>query len=308
MNISVLTFSNQQKLSPVTDMDLTLLREAAEKRGHNFNIIYASDCQIKLARKPSLTIKNFDFKSIDVLITRANFLTANVDFNGSLIRQFELVGVPIVNKSLGVMRAKNKLKTLQILSHKNIPIPKTYMVSQSQNIEDIIADIGPFPVIIKSMAGSHGSGVSIVESKRGLRSIIDMIVRSDAAEPVMVQEYVKESKGKDVRVFIVGKRIVGAMERIASKRGEFRSNFHLGGRVRVATMSRKEKDVAFAAIDACGLDIAGVDLIRTKTGPKVLEVNANPGLEGITKATGRDIAGEIIQYAVRKAARRKNKI
>ena len=305
MNVSVLTFSNSQKLSSVTDIDMTLLREAAEKRGHNFNIIYSSDCQIKLSRAPGLIIKNFDYQNIDVLIARANFLTANVDFNGSLIRQFELVGVPVVNKSIGVMRAKNKLKTLQILSQKNIPIPKTYMVSQSQNIENIIADIGPFPVIIKSMAGSHGSGVSIVESKRGLRSIIDLIVRSNAAEPVMVQEYVKESKGKDVRVFIVGKRIVGAMERIATRRGEFRSNFHLGGRVRVATMGRKEKDVAFAAIEACGLDIAGVDLIRTKTGPKVLEVNANPGLEGITKATGRDIAGEIIRYAVRKAARRK---
>ncbi|MFH0814796.1 MAG: RimK family alpha-L-glutamate ligase [Candidatus Falkowbacteria bacterium] len=308
MNIAVLTFSTPQKSSSITDMDLTLLREAAEKRGHNFNIIYASDCQIKLSRTPGLIVKNLKLKDVDVLITRANFLTANVDFNGSLIRQFELVGVLIVNKSIGVMRAKNKLKTLQILSQKNIPIPKTYMVSQSQNIEDIIADIGPFPVIIKSMIGSHGSGVSIVESKRGLRSIIDMIVRSNEAEPIMVQEYVKESKGKDVRVFIVGKRIVGAMERIASKRGEFRSNFHLGGRIRVATMTRKEKDVAFAAIEACGLDIAGVDLIRTKSGPKVLEVNSNPGLEGITKATGRDIAGEIIQYAVRKAARRKNKI
>jgi ribosomal protein S6--L-glutamate ligase len=305
MKIAVLTFSNSQKLSPVTDMDLTLLREAAEKRGHDFKIIFANDCQIKLARKPQLVIRDFDHKDIDILVVRANFLTANVEFKGSLIRQFELVGVPVVNKSLAVMRAKNKLKTLQILSQKDVPIPKTYIVSQSQLLDDIVADIGPFPIILKSIAGSHGSGVSIVESKRGLKSIVDMVVRNEAAEPVMLQEYVKESSGKDIRVFIVGKRIVGAMERIATRRGEFRSNFHLGGRVRVATMSRKEKDVAFAAIEACGLDFAGVDLIRTKTGPKVLEVNANPGLEGITKATGLDIAGEIIQYAVRKASRRK---
>jgi ribosomal protein S6--L-glutamate ligase len=206
---------------------------------------------------------------------------------------------------MAVMRAKNKLKTLQLLSKQNVPVPKTYIVSETQSLDSIVEDIGPFPVILKAMAGSHGSGVSIIESRRGLKSIIDMLVRNEAAEPVMLQEYIKESSGKDIRVFIVGRRIVGAMERIATRRGEFRSNFHLGGRVRVATMSRTEKDVAFAAIAACKLDFAGVDIIRTKSGPKVLEVNANPGLEGITKATGRDIAGEIIKYAARKAARRK---
>lgn len=304
MLIAALTFSRPQKTTAVTDMDLMLLKEAAEKSGHKFSIIYASDCFIKLGKKPELSIKDFDYKKIDVLIVRANFLTSNVEFKGSLIRQFELAGVPVVNKSLGVMRAKNKLKTLQLLSQKNIPIPKSYVISQSQNLESIIADIGPFPVIVKTIAGSHGSGVSIVESKRGLKSIVDMIVKNESAIPVMLQEYVKESRGKDIRVFIVGKRIVGAMERVAMQRGEFRSNFHLGGKVYVANMSRKEKDAAFAAIKACNLDIAGVDILRTKTGPKVLEVNANPGLEGITKATGRDIAMEVIRYAAKKVARK----
>jgi ribosomal protein S6--L-glutamate ligase len=306
MKIAVLTFSNPQKMTQVTDMDLTLLREAAEKLGHDFRVIYASDCLIKLAKKPDLFIKDINpKKDIDILIVRANFLTTNVEFRASLIRQFELIGVPVVNKSMAVMRAKNKLKTLQLLSKQNVPVPKTYIVSETQSLDSIVEDIGPFPVILKAMAGSHGSGVSIIESRRGLKSIIDMLVRNEAAEPVMLQEYIKESSGKDIRVFIVGRRIVGAMERIATRRGEFRSNFHLGGRVRVATMSRTEKDVAFAAIAACKLDFAGVDIIRTKSGPKVLEVNANPGLEGITKATGRDIAGEIIKYAARKAARRK---
>lgn len=192
---------------------------------------------------------------------------------------------------------------MQMLTKNNIPIPKTYILNSSRHIKEISEDIGSFPIIIKSLSGSHGSGVSIVESKRGLKSLLDLLTNSNGSEPIMIQEYIRESSGKDIRVFIVGKRIIGAMERIATKKGEFRSNFHLGGRVRVAEMSRKEKDVAFAAIRACGLDIAGVDILRTKKGPKVLEVNSNPGLEGITQATGRDIAGEIIKYTVQKAKR-----
>jgi ribosomal protein S6--L-glutamate ligase len=228
-----------------------------------------------------------------------------LDFRQSLIRQFELAKIPLINGYLPVTKAKNKLRMMQILGQHKVPIPKTYIVNNPEYIDDVIVDMGSFPVILKTITGSHGSGVSIIESKRGLKSIIDMIIKGDDSDPVMVQEYVKESKGKDIRVFVVGKRIVGAMERIAQRRGEFRSNFHLGGRVRVAEMSTEEKRIAFKAVAACGLDIAGVDIIRTNSGPKILEVNANPGLEGITEATGRDIAGEIIKHAVKQS---KNKI
>ncbi|MFH0857307.1 MAG: RimK family alpha-L-glutamate ligase, partial [Candidatus Magasanikbacteria bacterium] len=209
-----------------------------------------------------------------------------------------------VNSHLPVLRAKNKLRTLQILNKHRLPIPKTYLLRSQHYIDDVIKEVGKFPVILKTIYGSHGSGVSIVESKRGLRSIVDLLTSEYGSLPIVIQEYVREAKGKDIRVFIVGKRIVGAMERVAAKRGEFRSNFKLGGRVRVAELSEEEKKCAFASVRACGLDFAGVDILRTNSGPKILEVNANPGLEGITLATGRDIAGELIKYTVKQSTKK----
>lgn len=305
MKVHILTYGSPHNPGRATKKDLELLQESAIKLGHEVEIIYARDCLLKFAKKPELIIKNKKAKNINILIARPNFLKERLDFQSGLIKQFEILKIPVINKHLPVLRAKNKLRTMQVLSRNNIPIPKSYIVRSSQYLETVMKDIGKFPVIMKSLSGSHGSGVSIIESQRGLNSIIEMAIQGETSTPLMVQEYVKESKGKDIRVFIVGKRIIAAMERIATKRGEFRSNFHLGGRVRVAEMSRKEKDVAFAAASACGLDIAGVDILRTKTGPKVLEVNSNPGLEGITLATGIDIAGEIIKYAVKKAKQAK---
>ncbi|MDD5043767.1 MAG: RimK family alpha-L-glutamate ligase [Patescibacteria group bacterium] len=306
MKIHVLTYSSPTNLSPVTKMDLELLDKAAREQGHVLEIIYAKDCQLKFTtRRPEILIKNQKPEDMEVLLVRANFLHYNLESYSAIIKQFQMAGIPVINNHLAVVRAKNKLRTMQALSKLKIPVPKTYVIVSSEYMDDVIKGIGTFPVILKTISGSHGSGVSIIESKRGLRSVVEMMISASGPTPFIIQEYVKEAKGKDIRVFIVGKRIIAAMERIATKRGEFRSNFHLGGRVRVASMSRKEKDVAFAAIKAVGLDIAGVDILRTKTGPKVLEVNANPGLEGITQATGRDIAGEIIKYAVKKARRSK---
>ena len=305
MDIHTLVYTSPSKLTNVTRIDLDLLKKAAEKRKHNLKIIFASDCQLFLGKRPKIFIKNKKEK-IKILLVRPNFLSTNLEFRCALINQFQLAGINVVNKSFPVLRAKDKLRTMQVLSRNNVPIPKTYVVVNSSHIDDIIKEMGSLPVILKTSTGSHGSGVAIVESKRGLRSVTEMFTGGN--NPIIIQEYIKESKGKDLRVFIIGKRIMGVMERIAKKKGEFRSNFQLGGRVRLAELSRKEKDVAFAAVKACGLDIAGVDILRTKKGPKVLEVNANPGLSGITLATKRDIAGEIIEYVVKKAKRaKKNK-
>ena len=301
MKIHTLIYTPLEHLGPATQKDIELLSEAAKKYGHELEVISAQDCQLKFDKKPEVLIKNKKPKDINVLLVRANFLSGSLDFHSGLIKQFELMKIPIINKHLPVLRAKNKQRSLQTLSRYGIPIPKTYILRSPEYVDEAVKDIGSYPVIIKTLAGSHGQGVSIVESARGLKSLVGMMVNNREAAPLIIQEYIKESKGKDVRVFILGKRIIGAMERIATKRGEFRSNFHLGGRVRVAEMSRKEKDVAFAAVKAFGLNMAGVDILRTKTGPKVLEVNANPGLEGITLATGRDIAGEIIKFTVKKA-------
>jgi len=302
MKIHILTFGNFDNASGVTKTDLRLLMEAGKRLGHEIEIISSTDCQLTFSKEgPGILIKGKTLKELGVkrLLVRANFLGTNVEFRTAVIKQFQIAGVAVINNHLAVLRAKNKLRTMQSLGKGKIPMPKTFMISSKEYIDDAVKYIGKFPMILKTVTGSHGSGVSIVESKRGLRSVVELIMRNEGPEPLMLQEYVRESKGKDIRVFIVGKRILAAMERIATKKGEFRSNFHLGGRVRVAEMSRKEKDVAFSAVKAIGLDMAGVDILRTNDGPKVLEVNANPGLEGITQASGRDIAGEIIKYTVK---------
>jgi len=306
MIIHLLIFGNPNKMFGVTRKDVEILTESATRLGHQIEIVYDHECHMIFGDKPEIMIKNHDLSKIKVLIVKANLAGRNIMYRSNVIRQFELLGVPVVNKEAGVLKAKNKLKTLQILTRKNVPVPRTYIVNHAQYIDEVVSDIGSFPVILKAVSGSHGRGVSIVESLRGLKSIIELIIKEGDPEPLIVQEYVKESKGKDVRVFMVGRKIVGAMERIATKKGEFRSNFHLGGRVKVADLSEQEKMVARSAIDACGLDFAGIDIIRTNNGPKILEVNANPGLEGITLATNRDIAGAIITYAVKKAQRRSN--
>jgi ribosomal protein S6--L-glutamate ligase len=308
MKIHVLVFGRPNRLGAVTVKNLDLLQAAAEKLGHEMVVIHDSECHMEFGSKPGLFIMGHKIKDIKVLIVQANIAGENLMYRSTLIRQFEDLGVTVVNKELAVMKAKNKLRTLQVLLRHKIPVPKTFVITHSEYLDEIINQIGSFPMILKSVSGSHGRGVSIVESKRGLKSVVEMLTKdASAAQPLLVQEYVKESSGKDVRVFIVGKRIVAAMERIAKRRGEFRSNFHLGGRVRVAEMTEREKRVSFDSMAACGLDFAGVDVIRTNEGPKILEVNSNPGLEGITLATGRDIAGEIIKYAVRKAKRVINK-
>ncbi len=299
MKVHVLTYGRPSSSGTASKKDLELLTSAAQRLGHELEIIYARDCQLRFDKSAEILVRGKKL-DINVLLVRANFLREHVEFRSGLIRQFEYGGMPVINRRLPVLRAKNKLRTMQVMSRSGVPIPKSYFIRSAEYLDEVINDIGSFPVILKTIAGSHGSGVSIIESKRGLKSILEMVIDNEISGPLTVQEYIKESKGKDIRVFIVGRRIVGAMERIATKKGEFRSNFHLGGRVRVAEMSQEEKDASFAAIKACGLEIAGVDLLRTRKGPKVLEVNANPGLEGITKATGRDIAGEMIKYAVNK--------
>ncbi len=240
-----------------------------------------------------------------MLLTRANFRGIDLDMHIGVIKQFELEGIPVINRSLPVIRAKNKLRQLQVLTRYKIPMPRSYVVRSAQYIEEIVKKIGSYPVIIKSLVGSAGIGVAIVETGRALRSLIDMIVHDDASGPLIIQEYEREIKGRDLRVFIIGGKIVAAMERIAKKRSEFRSNFSLGGHVKVAELTKKECDISLAAARACDLDIAGVDIVRTSKGPKVLEVNSTPGLEGITLATGIDIAGEMIKYAVTIAKKNK---
>lgn len=303
MKIHVLIFASKKNVGKITQKNIDLLRGSAEKLGHKVVVIYINECQMKFGKKPDILVQNHHFKKINAVIVKANPAARNLAFRSTFIRQFELLGVPVVNKEAPVMRAKNKIRTLQVLNMANVPVPKTYVVADAEYIDDVVDDIGTFPIILKTVSGSHGQGVTIISKKDDLRSIIDLVAHQNISEPIMLQEYVKESKGKDLRIFVVGQRIVGAMERVAQRKGEFRSNFHLGGRVKIASLTKKEKEVAVNAVKACRLDFAGVDILRTTSGPKVIEVNANPGLEGITLATGKDIPGELIKYTVRKVQR-----
>ncbi|MEK7647459.1 MAG: RimK family alpha-L-glutamate ligase [Patescibacteria group bacterium] len=311
MRIAVLTFTNYEKLGANADAKISgeMLREAALSRGHKFEMISAMDCQLEFIKTPRLLYKNKPLRGFDAIIVRPSFRGTELDLHVSTIHQFEFLGIPVLNNHISVMRSKNKIRTMQVLKRFGIPMPKTLVIRASKYIEEVMKVVGSYPVVIKAFGGNEGIGVAIVESRRGLRSIVDMLVESENSSPLIIQEYVKESSGKDIRIFVVGDKVVAAMERNTIIRDEFRSNFSLGGTVREATLTAKEKALAIKAAKACDLDIAGVDLLRTKSGPKILEVNSNPGLRGITQATGKDIAGAIIDYAVACAkARRKPKV
>lgn len=269
-----------------------MLKKTAQYLGHAVRIYLAQHFQFTFdAHGPSLLYKNQRFSAPDVMIIRP-YVLADIDLKLSIVKQLQLMKIPTVNHYLPIVRAKNKVRTLQILNDAGIPIPKTVVVSNLDYLDLAIDQIGSFPIIMKMAQGSFGNGVSILESRRSLRSMLDSLPKSI----LLIQEYVKEAKGKDIRVFVVGGKIVAAMERKA-KRGEFRANFQQGGSVALADLSEEERMLALKATKLIGLDVAGVDIIRTGEGPKVLEVNSNPGLEGITKATNINVAEYIIRFA-----------
>ncbi len=294
VKIGILSFTslNQKK----ENIGNIMLQKAARDCGYKVRVYRHAHFQFTFdPNHPSLQYKNEPFAPPDVMIVRASVLT-NVDSEVTIVKQLQLMGIPVINHYLPIVRAKNKVATMQILSHKGIPIPKTAVIHHVDNIDAAVQTIGRFPLIIKMPQGSEGIGVSILESSRSLRSMLDLMENNFRNNLIIVQEYVKEAKGKDIRVFIVGGKIVAAMERKA-KRGEFRSNFERGGSVSITDLSEEEKDISLQAAKAIGLDVAGVDVIRTVEGPKILEVNANPGLEGITQATGINVAQHILMYA-----------
>lgn len=292
LKIGILSFKSSRK----KDKDSVAIKNAAIAMGHTARIFRNANFQFSFdPNKPNLFYKNQKFSPPDVMIVRASVLE-NVDLEVSSVKQFQLMGVPVVNHYLPIVRAKNKVRTMQILKHEGIPIPRTIVVHNLEYLDEAVNQIGSFPLILKTPNGSLGLGVSIIESRRSLRSMTDLISGSLKEKLIIIQEYVKEAKGKDIRVFVVGGKIIAAMERQA-KRGEFRANFHQGGSVALADLSEEEQKMSLAATKAIGLHVAGVDIIRTTEGPKILEVNSNPGLEGITQATGVNVAYHIAKFA-----------
>lgn len=268
------------------------LVEAIEQHGHEATVIDHMKCDIIMDDSgPLVFYKGKKLADIDAIIPR---IGASVTFYGTaVVRQFEMMKVFSAVDSLAITRSRDKLRSLQILSRAKIGMPKTAFTNQSKEENNVINHVGEAPVVIKLLEGTQGLGVILAESNKAAKSVVEAFDSLNTR--VILQEFIEEAGGADIRAFIVNGEIVGAMKR-QGKEGEFRSNLHRGGNANLIKLSRAEKSTALNAAKAMGLAIAGVDMLQSKRGPMVLEVNSSPGLEGIEKATGVDIAGKIVDY------------
>ncbi|WP_299526087.1 30S ribosomal protein S6--L-glutamate ligase [uncultured Lutibacter sp.] len=271
------------------------LVEAGKERNHEIIIVDHTKCDIIIERKkPAIRYKHELLTDIDAVIPR---IGASVTFFGTaVVRQFEMMKVFTAVESQALMRSRDKLRSLQVLSRAGLGLPKTVFTNYSKNVADVIESVGGTPLVIKLLEGTQGLGVVLAENDNAATSVLEAFNGLQAR--VIAQEFIKEAKGADIRVFIVDGEIVGAMKR-QGKEGEFRSNLHRGGTAEIIKLSIDEKNAALKAARVMGLGIAGVDLLQSARGPLILEVNSSPGLEGIEAATGVDIAGKIIHYIER---------
>lgn len=299
--IGILDFSDISRsagrLSGTTLKEMQALRDAIKRKGHKPVTYKVPKCQMFFHGKKAEILYNAKkIKGCDVLIPRAA-VSRNLDLEVSILKQYQLMGIPVINRYLPIMRAKNKLRTLQVLTQKNLPVPPTIVVRKFEYMDDAIKKIGGYPVILKSPFGSYGAGVVIVESRRSLYSALDVLWMG-TTNIMLIQQYVAEADGCDYRAFVVGDKVVASMKRTA-KKGEFRSNLHLGGEASSVILTDEEQRIAVKATQALGLNISGVDILRSNNGPVVMEVNANPGFYGLQKVTGIDVAGHIVDYAIK---------
>jgi ribosomal protein S6--L-glutamate ligase len=267
------------------------LEEEAKKRGHQVKIIDTLRCYMNITtQNPYIHYKGKILDKFDAIIPR---IGASITFYGAaLVRQFEMMGVFVANNSISITRAQDKLRSLQILSRKGVGLPITGFAYSPDDIQDLISMVGGPPLVIKILEGTQGIGVVLAETQQAAISVIEAFL--DLQAHIMVQEYIKEAKAADIRCFVVNGKVIAAMERQA-KLGEFRSNIHRGGTTRLAKLTAEERETAVRAAKVIGLNIAGVDLLRSNRGPLVMEVNSSPGLEGIEKSTQKNVAEIIIK-------------
>ncbi|RTQ50777.1 30S ribosomal protein S6--L-glutamate ligase [Hymenobacter gummosus] len=279
------------------------LVEAAEQRGHRVEVIDHLQCNLVLEKgTPGILYEGRRLEGFDAIIPR---IGASVTFYGTaVVRQFEMMKVRTAVDSQSIVRSRDKLRSMQILARAGVGMPKTAFTNYSDEVLEMIQQVGGAPVIIKLLEGTQGLGVVLAETEKAAQSVIEAFHNLKAR--IIVQEFIAESKGADLRAFVVNGEVVGAMKR-QGKEGEFRSNLHRGGTGKLVKLTRAEKAAALLATKALGLGIAGVDMLQSKRGPLVLEVNSSPGLEGIEKATGLDIAGKIIEYTAELASKKKTK-
>lgn len=269
------------------------LVEAAKTRGHHADVIDTLRCYMNItSSRPSIHYKGSELRGYDAMIPR---IGASITFYGAaVVRQLEMMNVFCLNDSVAITRSRDKLRSLQLLSKRGLGLPITGFAHSVDEIQDLIKMVGGPPLVVKFLEGTQGIGVVLVETNKAARSVIEAFFGLKVN--ILVQEYIKEAAGADVRLFVVGGKTVAAMKRQASSE-EFRSNLHRGGKASAAVdVTEEESQMAIRAAHIMGLNVAGVDIVRSNRGPLIMEVNASPGLEGIEKATGLDVASEIITF------------
>lgn len=273
------------------------LVEAGESRGHTVDVIDTLHCYMDItSNNPTVRYKGAPLPQYDAIIPR---IGSSITFYGtSVVRQFEMMGTFCVNESVAISRSRDKLRSLQLLSRKGIGLPRTGFAHHPDKIDDLLKNVGGAPVVIKLLEGTQGIGVVLAETTKAAESIIEAFMGLKAN--ILVQEFIKEAGGADIRCFVVGDKVVAAMKRQAAP-GEFRSNLHRGGEAEIVRLSPAERKTAVDAAKTMGLGLCGVDILRSNNGPVVMEVNSSPGLEGIETATGKDVAGMIYEHIEKSA-------
>ncbi|KTC84833.1 30S ribosomal protein S6--L-glutamate ligase [Legionella brunensis] len=269
------------------------LKAAGEEAGHEISIINPLYCYMNVATSnPQVHYRGSEtLPKFDAVIPR---IGASLTFYGTaLLRHMETMGIYTLNESIAISRSRDKFRALQLLARKGIPMPRTSFALSPDDTEDLIRMVGGAPLVIKLLEGTQGKGVILADSHQSAVSIINAF--KEMSTNILVQEFIEESRGTDIRCFVIGDKVVAAIKRQA-KEGEFRANVHQGGKALKVKLSPQERAIAIAAAKTMGLKVAGVDLIRSNHGPLVLEINSSPGLEGIEKATHVNIASKIIQY------------
>lgn len=273
------------------------IMETAIARGHEIVPIDYLRCYINItSRKPELHYAGSKLTGFDAVIPR---IAAKHTFYGlAVLRQFEMMGVYPLNESVAIGRSRDKLRSMQLLARDGVDLPATAFANDPQYTEDILKMVGGAPVVIKLLEGTQGIGVVLGETHKSAKSVIEAF--RSAEVNILVQQFVPEAEGRDIRAFVIGRKIVAAMERKGPE-GEFRSNLHRGGTAMATQLTAAEKTSALKAAQSMGLNVAGVDMLRAKTGPVVMEVNSSPGLEGIEEASGKDVAKAMLEFLERAA-------
>lgn len=273
------------------------LVDAAKARGHDIEVVDTLRCYMNIAsHRPTIHYRGEQLESFDAVIPR---IGASITFYGTaVLRQFEMMGTFPLNESVAVTRSRDKLRSLQLLSRRGIGMPVTGFARAADDINDLIEMVGGAPLVVKLLEGTQGIGVVLCETRKAAESVLEAFMGLNVS--IMVQEYIREAGGADLRCFVIGDKVVAAIKRQAPP-GEFRSNLHRGGTAELVKITPQERAVATRAARIMGLNVAGVDVLRSNHGPLVMEVNSSPGLEGIEAATGKDIADMIIQFLEKQA-------